>query len=130
MYVCCPLTKCMYVVPSQSVCMLSPHKVYVCCPLTKCMYVVPSQSVCMLSPHKVYVCCPLTTTDGPVKQTWVGRIFETPRGWGSTFQSEVTTVKLMCFLCHRKYNNDAYKFVAGCTRQFFIYLLQFVCTPC
>ena len=46
-----------------------------------------------------------------------------PLGLGSKFKkavAEVATVELFCFLCHRKANNYAYTFVAGCMQQFLI----------
>ena len=92
------------------------------------------------------VCCSLITaasvgrsgrnfarsSGGPIKRTWVVGFSKFPRGGGSTFQLEVAMVKLvelMCFLCHRKDNNDAYIYVAGCIQQLRIILklLQFVC---
>ena len=55
-----------------------------------------------------------------------------PGGRGKNLKNaivEVTTVKLLCFLCHRKDNNYAYTFAAGCIQNFLILfeLLEFVC---
>ena len=41
--------------------------------------------------------------------------------WGHNFikaAAEVATVELFTFLCHRKNNNDAYTFAAGCIQTF------------
>ena len=55
-----------------------------------------------------------------------GRMLNHPHaslGLGSKFKkavAEVATVELFCFLCHRKANNYACTFVAGCMQQFLI----------
>ena len=42
--------------------------------------------------------------------------------------SEVATVELFCFFCHRKDNNYAYTSVAGCIQYFGMHPLSIRCT--
>ena len=52
-------------------------------------------------------------------------------GGGHKAVAEVATMELFCFLCHRKDNNYAYTFAAGCMQKCLILfkLFEFVCTP-